>query len=64
MTGKGTGKAADVGKNIRDLLGIGGITDPDTLKAVEDYARSGAGFIGEDAGTDTGDFLEDTGIED
>ena len=61
LTGKGTGKAADIGKNIRDLLGIGGITDPATLKAVEDYAKSGAGWPGEDAGTDTG---EDTGTED
>lgn len=55
MTGKGTGKAADFGKSLRELFGSFGTTDPATLKAIEDYAKTGAGWPGEDVGTDTGD---------
>ena len=54
MTGKGTGKAADFGKTLKDLFGAFGTTDAATLKAIEDYAKTGAGWPGEDVGTDTG----------
>jgi hypothetical protein len=64
MTGKGTGKSAEFGKSLRDLLGVFGVTDPETLRAVEEYAKTGSGWPGEDVGTDSGGVLEGTIDED